>query len=113
MPIDADRLEAGFLKRASCDRKPTRECRSSFGEMAPAHRDLVLLHFGAGLRLREIAVVVGKSEPAIHVRERFSCLVIGKREGVASAEEKQRSRMPTRQEVVRLALRSGVCSLYA
>lgn len=61
VPAEAGDLETDFLRREACAR-----VRTLLSELKPPHRDLILLRFVAGLRLREIAVVVGKSEPAVH-----------------------------------------------
>lgn len=54
-------LEADFVRREEQAR-----VQALLAELPTSHRDLILLRFVAGLRLREIAAVVGKSEPAIH-----------------------------------------------
>lgn len=60
-PAGAEDPETDFLRREEHER-----VRAVLLGIQPAHRDLILLRFVAGLRLREIAAVVGKSEPAIH-----------------------------------------------
>lgn len=58
---DGADLEANLIQREAHAR-----VRALLRDLPPAHRELLLLRFVAGLHLREIAAVVGKSEPAIH-----------------------------------------------
>lgn len=58
---DSTDLEATFIRQEAHAR-----VQALVRDLPPAHQELLLLRFVAGLRLREIAAVVGKSESAIH-----------------------------------------------
>jgi RNA polymerase sigma-70 factor (ECF subfamily) len=60
-PVAADDPEALALRQEASVR-----VRALVAGLEPRARDLIMLRFVAGLTLREIALVIGKSESAVH-----------------------------------------------
>lgn len=66
LPETAGAVEADAVDSALLRQEDRARMHALLDDLPPDPRELIVLRFVAGLTLREIAAVVGKSEPTIH-----------------------------------------------